>query len=462
MVRPIIDGFVRWVACLSSFHPGRGLSKLKCMEKIRDHAAGIDIGSRQVFVSVEGEPVCSFETFTSDFIALSSYLVEKKVNTVAMEATGIYWVVLYDILKESGLDVWLVDGRQTKQVPGRKTDVKDCQWIQQLHSYGLLNRCYVSEGLLKELRSYQRLREDHLRSASMHIQHMQKALISMNIRLPEVLSQIHGQSGTAMIKAILAGERDKETLLSLCHKTVKEKKSQQILKALEGYYTESGLFALGQAYQAYLFYQDQIEACDKRIELTLEHINQDTDLPPGIEPGKRKPIRHHKPQVTDLDKHLLKVFGGRDATRLPGFTDYNWLQLYTELGSDLSNWPSEKHFTSWLGLSPGQNNSGKRKKSKRKGKPLVGQIFKEIAHGLLNSKYIGWGAFARRIRGRKGAPIAIKATARKLAVQYWRLMVKGSDFVEKGIENYEKQILMQKQRQLNRLALELNLVVTSP
>ena len=137
------------------------------------------------------------------------------------------------------------------------------------------------------------------------------------------------------------------------------------------------------------------------------------------------------------------------------------MQLYTELGSDLSNWPSEKHFTSWLGLSPGQNNSGKRKKSKRKCKPLVGQIFKEIAHGLLNSKYIGWGAFARRIRGRKGAPIAIKATARKLAVQYWRLMVKGSDFVEKGIENYEKQILLQKQRQLNRLALELNLVVTS-
>lgn len=431
------------------------------MEKIRNHAAGIDIGSRQVFVSVEGEPVCSFETFTSDFVALSGYLVEKKVNTVAMEATGIYWVVLYDILKESGLDVWLVDGRQTKQVPGRKTDVKDCQWIQQLHSYGLLNRCYVSEGLLKELRSYQRLREDHLRSASMHIQHMQKALISMNIRLPEVLSQIHGQSGIAMIKAILAGERDGEKLLSLCHKSVKEKKSHQILKALEGYYTESGLFALAQAYEAYLFYQNQIEACDKRIELTLEQINQDTDLPPGIEPGKRKPIRHHKPQVTDLDKHLLKVFGGRDATRLPGFTDYNWLQLYTELGSDLSNWPSEKHFTSWLGLSPGQNNSGKRKKSKRKGKPLVGQIFKEIAHGLLNSKYIGWGAFARRIRGRKGAPIAIKATARKLAVQYWRLMVKGSDFVEKGIENYEKQILLQKQRQLNRLALELNLVVTS-
>ena len=431
------------------------------MEKIRTHSAGIDIGSRQVFVSVEGEPVCCFETFTSDLVALSNYLSEKKVDTVAMEATGVYWFVLYDILRASGLDVWLVDGRQTKQVPGRKTDVKDCQWIQQLHSYGLLNRCYVSEGLLKELRSYQRLREDHLRSASMHVQHMQKALIGMNIRLPEVLSQIQGKSGTAMIQAILKGERDKEKLLSLCHSSVREKKRDQLLKALEGHYTEPGLFALSQAYDAYAFYHRQIEACDKKMEETLDKINEDKNLPEGFEMGKRKPIRHNKPNVENLDKHLLKIFGGRDATQLPGFTDYNWLQLYSELGSDLTNWPSEKHFTSWLGLSPGQNNSGKQKRNKAKGKPLVGQIFREIAHGLLNSKYIGWGAFGRRIKGRKGAPIAIKATARKLAVQYWRLMVKGSSFVERGIEAYEKQIIMQKQKQLNRLALELNMVVTT-
>lgn len=431
------------------------------MEKIRTHSAGIDIGSRQVFVSVEGEPVCCFETFTSDLVALSDYLAEKKVDTVAMEATGVYWFVLYDILRASGLDVWLVDGRQTKQVPGRKTDVKDCQWIQQLHSYGLLNRCYVSEGLLKELRSYQRLREDHLRSASMHVQHMQKALIGMNIRLPEVLSQIQGKSGTAMIQAILKGERDKEQLLSLCHSSVREKKRDQLLKALEGHYTESGLFALSQAYDAYAFYLRQIEACDKKMEETLGKINEDKNLPEGFEVGKRKAIRHNKPQVENLDQHLLKIFGGRDATQLPGFTDYNWLQLYSELGSDLTNWPSEKHFTSWLGLSPGQHNSGKQKRNKAKGKPAVGQIFREIAHGLLNSKYIGWGAFGRRIKGRKGAPIAIKATARKLAVQYWRLMVKGSSFVERGIEAYEKQIIMQKQKQLNRLALELNMVVTT-
>lgn len=429
------------------------------MEKIRFHAAGIDIGSRQVFVGLEGGQVRSFETFTSDLVALSSYLLENKVTTVAMESTGVYWFILHDILIDAGLDVWLVDGRQTRQVPGRKTDVKDCQWIQQLHSYGLLNRCYVSDGLIKELRSYQRLREDHLRSASMHIQHMQKALIEMNIRLPEVLSQIHGASGIALIEAILAGERDRHKLVSLCHKSVREKKGEALYKALEGHYTAYGLFALEQAYKAYLFYQSQTLACDEKMQATLEQINKDKGLPPGTIIGKRKPIRHNKPQVDELGNHLLKIFAGRDATQLPGITDYNWLQLYSEIGSDLSKWPSEKQFTSWLGLSPGQDRSGKRNKSKSKGKPTVGQIFKEMAHGLLNSKYIGLGAFAKRLRGRKGPAIAIKATARKLATQYWRLMVKGGEYVEKGIENYELMLKEQRKRQLHRLALELNVAL---
>jgi transposase len=426
------------------------------MEKMRTHAAGIDIGSRHVFVGLESGPVRSFETFTGDLVALSKYLLENRVTTVAMEATGVYWYVLHDILSDAGLDVWLVDGRQTKQLPGRKTDVKDCQWIQQLHSYGLLNRCYVSEGLLKELRSYQRLREDHLRSASMHIQHMQKALIEMNIRLPEVLSQIHGASGKALITAILSGERDRYKLLALCHKKIKDKKSEEVLKALEGHYTPHGLFALEQAYKAYLFYQGQILECDRKIDSTLQQINKDKQLPPGTNTGNRKPIRHNKPQVKDLGGHLLKIFGGRDATRLPGFTDYNWLQLYTEIGADLSQWSTEKRFANWLGVSPGQNRSGKKNKSKSKGKPTAGQIFKEIACGLLNSKYIGWGAFARRLRGRKGPAIAIKATARKLAIQYWRLMVKGSDFVEKGIEAYDNMLKEQKQRYLQKLAIEFN------
>jgi len=427
------------------------------MEKMHFNAAGIDIGSRKVFVGLEDKPVRSFETFTSDLVALKDHLLGNGVSTIAMEATGVYWYVLYDILLDAGLDVWLVDGRQTRQLPGRKTDVKDCQWIQQLHSYGLLNRCYVAEGLIKELRSYQRLREDHLRSAAMHIQHMQKALIEMNIRLPEVLSQVHGASGMALIRAILGGERDVQKLVSLCHKSVREKKGEELRKALEGHYTTQGLFALGQALKAYQFYQAQILDCDHQIDGTLQKINKDKALPPGTSAGKRKAIRHNKPDISGLGDHLLKIFNGRDATKLPGFTDYNWLQLYAEVGSDLSKWPSEKHFTSWLGLSPGQDRSGKKNKSKSKGKPTVGQIFKQIAHGLLNSKYIGWGAFARRLRGRKGPAIAIKATARKLAVQYWRLIVKGTEFVEKGMEAYENILNEQKKRQLEKLALELNM-----
>lgn len=427
------------------------------MEKITNHAAGIDIGSRKVFVAVENQNVQSFETFTSDFRQLAQYLLDNKIQTVAMEATGVYWVILYDILVDSGLDVWLVDGRQTKQVPGRKTDVKDCQWIQQLHSYGLLNRCYVSTGLVKELRNYQRLREDHIRSAAMHVNHMQKALIEMNIRLPEVLSQIHGKSGMNIIEAILAGERDKYKLLSLCHKSIIENKSEKVLKALEGHYTNAGLFALRQAYDAYHFYNNQIQACDSQIEAALTTISADKeDLPADTEIRKRKPIRHNKPDVENLGEHLLKIFGGRDATMLSGVTDYSWLQLLSEVGTDLSRWPTEKHYTSWLGLSPGQKNSGKKKKNARKGSTKAGQIFRTIAQSVLNSKHLAWGAFGRRLRARKGPAVAIKATARKIAEQYWRLMVKGSEFVEQGVQQYELQLKMQKRRTLKKLAAELN------
>lgn len=429
------------------------------MEKMHHHAAGIDIGSRKVFVGLEDSPVRSFESFTSELVSLKDYLLSNAVSTVAMEATGVYWYVLYDILLDAGLDVWLVDGRQTRQLPGRKTDVKDCQWIQQLHSYGLLNRCYVSAGLLKELRSYQRLREEQLRSAAMHVQHMQKALIEMNIRLPEVLSQIHGVSGMALINSILKGERNADKLISLCHVSVREKKGEELRKALEGHYTAQGLFALNQALKGYQFYQEQILECDRQIDSALQRINKDKTLPPGTGTGKRKAIRHNKPNIDGLGDHLLKIFDGRDATKLPGFTDYNWLQLYAEVGSDLSKWPSAKHFTSWLGLSPGQDRSGKKNKSKSKGKPAVGQIFKQMAHGLLNSKYIGWGAFARRLRGRKGPAVAIKVTARKLAAQYWRLIVKGTEFVEKGMEAYQNILNEHKKRHLQKLALELNLAL---
>lgn len=424
------------------------------MKKIRINAAGIDIGAKKVFTSVEGEPVISHNTFTEDFYSLRDYLLKHNVKTVAMEATGVYWVILYEILEEAGFDVWVVDGRQTKQVPGRKTDVKDCQWIRELHSYGLLNRCLVVEADVKELRSYLRLREDHIQSSTMHINHMQKALTLMNIRLKEVLSQIHGASGIEIIKAILNGERDKNVLVELCHQSVLKNKKEQVLKSLEGKYTDAGLFALKQAYEGYQFYLKQIDECDEMIQIIINKIGNKGK---GVNKTNRKPIRHHALKVKNLGNNLLNIFKGKDATSISGITDYTWTQLLAETGNDLTKWKTEKHFTSWLGLSPGQSNSGKKRKNARKrGRPKAGQIFRLIAQGLINSKTTAIGAFGRRIRSRKGPGIAIKAMARKLAILYWRIMVKGTEYVEQGIQIYEEKILANKIKTVQRLTKEIN------
>ncbi len=266
------------------------------MKKIRTNVAGIDIGAKKMFTSIEGQPVVSHFTFTEDLMMLRDYLLEHQVETVAMEATGVYWINLYEILEEAGIDVWLVDGRQTKQVPGRKTDVKDCQWIQELHSYGLLNRCLVVDADVKELRSYLRIREDHIGSSNEHINHMQKALTLMNIRLKEVLSQIHGASGMSIIESILNGERNKYVLAELCHKSVLKTKKELIIKSLEGKYTEAGLFALKQAYDAYKFYLSQIEECDKKIDTVINRIGQS---------GKGQDLKKNANQ-SDIINRLLK------------------------------------------------------------------------------------------------------------------------------------------------------------
>lgn len=423
------------------------------MDVVHRRAAGIDIGSQELYVSIGSNEVKSFGTFTEDLKELGQYIVNSGVSTVAMEATGVYWINVYELLTELGVDVWLVDGRQTKQVPGRKTDVKDCQWIRQLHTHGLLRKCHVSTGDVRQLRDYQRIREDHIELKSMHINHMQKALVKMNIRIVQVLSQVHGKSGLAIIDAILAGRRDRAYLISLCHGRIKKHKSEELTKALEGKYTEIGLFALKQAREAYQFYEQQIKQCDIAIDKLLAEMSKDMILTTPIK--KRKYLKGNAPDIEDLGKYLLGLFDGKEATDIPGISDYTWLQLYGELGSDLSKWKTEKHFTSWLGLSPGQHNSGKMRRNKKKGKPRVGQIFRVIAQGLINSKKIAIGAFGRKLRSRKGPSVAIKAMARKVAILYWRLMVKGKAYVEKGIKHYEAQINRNKQKALIRLAREL-------
>lgn len=433
------------------------------MKKIRENSSGIDIGAKKLFVSIENQPVKSFDTFTEDLQELATYLLKHEVETVAMEATGVYWVILYDILVSQNIDVWLVDGRSTKQVPGRKTDVKDCQWIQQLHSYGLLNRCFIPDNLVQELRAYQRLREDHIRSSAMHINHMQKALTLMNIRLKEVISQIHGVSGMRIIRAILSGERDAEKLASLCDSKILKTKKDWVIKSLKGHYNESSLFMLEQAVKCYDFYQEQIKNCDSKLDQVLNKMHND-EFTNQKSNKSRKPIRHHKPQIDNMGEHLVEIFEGKDPTVLPGITDYNWMQLLSEVGKDLSKWKSEKHFTSWLGLAPKQHNSGKKNRNyKIKGTPKAGLIFKQAAVGLLNSKHIALGDFGRKIRSKKGGLVAIKAVARKLAELYWKLFVKGLDYVENGIKKYQEKMLINKKRSVTRMAKELgiNIILTN-
>ncbi len=428
------------------------------LTKILPNSAGIDIGSEKVFVAIENMPVQSFRTFTSSYQELGKYLQENGITHIAMEATGVYWITLYDVLEEMHFDVTLVNPADSKNLPGRKTDVQDCQWIQQLFSYGLLRKSFVPQDVVRELRVYIRMREDKLQMAASHVQHMQKALIQMNIRLPEVLSQTHGASGIAMITAIIEGERNPEKLLSYCSSALIKRKGEDILLALQGNYKKEYLFALEQAYKGYMFYLEQVKECDEQTAIVLDKYNKEVKND-YKDDHPIKPIRHNKPHINHLHELLLGIHGANPTT-LPGITDYSFMRLTAELGNDIKQWPSVKNFVSWLGLAPGKNQSGKmNKRSKRKSVNRAGQIFKQAAQTLLLSKNPGLGAFARRLKARKGAAIAIKATARKLAEAYYRIFSEGMEYVEEGVAKYQEKLKQQQIRYIIKKASELNLQV---
>lgn len=429
---------------------------MSSLSKIYPNSAGIDIGGEKVFVAIEGQPVRNFRTFTASYRELGEYLKACKITHIGMEATGIYWVTLYDILEDMGFDVTLVNPADSKNLPGRKTDVQDCQWIQQLFSYGLLKKSFVPEDIVRKLRVYTRMREDKLQMATSHIQHMQKALIQMNIRLPEVLSQTHGASGMAMIKAILAGERDANVLLSYCTSDLRKRKGSDILLALEGNYKEEYLFELEQAYDGYMFYLEQVQKCDAEAGKILQEYNRKSGKNYKDE-NPIKPIRHNKPDIKHLHELLLGIHGANPTT-LPGLTDYSFMRLTAELGNNIKQWPTVKCFVSWLGLAPGKNQSGKmNKRSKKKAITRAGQIFKQAAQSLLISKNPGLGAFARRLKARRGAAIAIKATARKIAELYYKMFSEGMHYVEQGVKMYEEKLKQQQIKFIIRKANELNL-----
>ena len=433
------------------------MQKVTVFETLYQQAAGIDIGAEKIFVSVDGKEVVSFDTFTSDYYKCVEYLQQKGIKHVAMEATGVYWMALYAMLESCDLKVCLVNPKETKQVKGRKTDVKDCQWIQKLFSAGILRRSFVPEQKYMEVRQLVRERMDIIEMSSVYVNKMQKCLELMNIKLKEVISQIHGVSGIKMIKAILSGNRDKDYLLSLCDKRIIKNKGESVLKALEGNYNNTYLFMLEQNMLMWEKHQKQVDLIDSRITQLLQQLCKDKQ-PIEIN-SKAKLIRHHAPKIEGLHQMLIGLYGV-NLSSISGINDYTLLRLLGETGIDMNRFPTVKNFVSWCGLSPKQHQSGKTSKRVKGTKcNQTGQIFKEIAQALINSKYIAIGSFIRKLRARKDSAIAIKAGGRKLAEAYYNALTKGTDYVEQGTRRYEEQIKQKEKQALYRLAKKHNLEV---
>ena len=416
------------------------------LQHINLHAAGIDVGSKSHFVAVRipnGEiSIKEFATFTSDLYELAQWLKENKVATVALESTGIYWIALYEVLEEKGFEVKLVNARHVKNVTGRKSDVEDCQWLQQLHSYGLLQGSFRPQEKILPLRAYTRQRAMLIEYMAIHIQHMQKALFQMNLQLSNVLSDITGATGMKIIRAIVDGQRDPKQLAQLrdyrCFKS-----QEEIEKSLIGTWREEHLFSLRQALELYDFYQKQLLNCDEKIEQALQVLNGEETPTSNERPSQEKKPRSYKSKkgntlYFDVNTYL-KSITGVDLTKIPGIDGNTALKLIGEIGLDMSCWKSAQHFSSWLGLSPENKVSGGKRLSS-KTKPTANRASQtlRIAAGTLHRSQCALGGFLRRLKFRLGAPKAITATAHKLAVIIYSMLKNGTEYVEAGLKAYEQ------------------------
>lgn len=434
------------------------------MPRINLNAAGIDIGSREHAVAVpkgrEAQHVKMFSTFTEDLGELVKWLKKCKIDTVAMESTGIYWIPVYEVLEQNGIECLLVNAKHLKNVSGRKTDVLDCQWIQQLHTYGLLSGAFRPNDQTVRLRGYLRHRHMLIQHLSPHILHMQKALMQMNLQLHHVLRDITGATGIAIIRAIVKGERDPKKLAE--HRDPRCANSKEtIIKSLTGNYREEHLFALQQALELYDFYRQKIQECDVEIEAFLASYDN------AIEPSKivmdnvQTSIKKQKNGYSfDVHKMLHQKFGV-DLTALPGIDGSIALTILSEIGSDLSKWKTVKHFTSWLCLCPGNKISGGKLLSgkSRLSANRVKRALELAAFGLHKNKS-AIGSFFRRLKSRIGTPKAITAVAHKLARLIYFLVTKGSEYVETGEQAYEQRYQARAITNLQRRAKELGFELT--
>lgn len=442
----------------------RGRSREKReLRRINPRAAGIDIGSASHWVAIDPSlsehPVREFAAYTGDLQALADWLVEHEIQTVAMEATGVYWIALFEVLRERGLEVCLVDARATKQVAGRKSDISDCQWIQELHSYGLLKQAFVPEVQIATLRSYVRQRDRWVADAGRAIQHMQQALELMNIKLTEVVSDITGTTGLAIIDRILDGERDAGRLSELRNPRCR-RSQEEIARALLGSWREEHLFALAQARDHYSYLGQQIEACDARIATAMAACVS-PEAPDSEPPGRGKRDSSPHPFRFDAHGHCYRM-AGVDLTAIDGVGANTVLTVLAETGTDMSPWRSERAFGSWLGVAPNPRKSGGRvvRSGTKPSAQRAATAFRLAARSLSSSKS-ALGAFYRRLRARIGAPKAITATAYKIAKLFYRMLRTKRPYQDVGQAAYDERFRARRVRSLQRMATELGFTLVS-
>ena len=422
-------------------------------------AAGIDVSDTEMMVAYpinsEQLEIRVFGCFTSDLHSIAKTLQANGVTTVAMESTGVYWVSLFLMLEEYGFEVYLVNAKHVKNVTGRKDDESDAEWIQKLHSCGLLRPSFQPDKMTRTLRSLVRHRKNLVQTSSTYLNRMQKALELMNIKLHTIISDIDGKTGLLIIEAILAGEQNPEVLADMRDKRIKASR-EEIIKSLEGYWTTEHLFELRQCYQLYSIHQQMIDECEKEIEKQLydQIASKNEGVIPDIPIVKRKASGKHKFSF-NLTSNLKEILGV-DVTEVVGINELSALTIMAEVGTDMTKWKNHHHFTSWLGLAPNTKISGGKVISSRikKKKHYAGQAFRIAANSLYKSQS-PLGDYFRRLKAKVGAGKAVVATARKLAIIYYNMVAKKETFNPKAIIDYQKKY---KEKKINQLKKKIALL----
>jgi transposase len=420
------------------------------------NAAGIDIGSARHFVAVppdrDDEAVREFRSFTADLNSLADWLSACGVDTVAMESTGVYWIALYELLDRRGFKVHLVNARHVKNVSGRKSDVLDCQWLQQLMSYGLLQGAFRPADEVCALRSLARQRGMLLKSQARHVQHMQKALTQMNIQLANVISDVVGETGQNILRAIVAGERDGDVLAAMKNTRIRAS-SEEIAKSLQGNWRAEHLFALKQALALFDFYANQLVECDREIEVQLQSLAAHDGSPAK---GKKRGRARNAPRF-DLRERLFQMCGV-DLTRIDGIDVTTALTVVSEVGADFSRFPTAKAFASWLGLCPGTKITGGKVmsgKTKRCANRAAQAL--RLAAAALRTSQSALGAYFRRLCSRMDKPKAVTAAAHKLARLIYSMLTRGEEYTDQGQDYFEERYRQRVLRQLSARAEKLGM-----